>query len=54
MQAIVLAGGRSSRMGQDKALISVGGETLLRRVLDACEGISTIVLKLLRRRQPRR
>lgn len=44
MQAIILAGGRSSRMGEDKALISVGGETLLRRVLDACEGCSTIVL----------
>ncbi|MGF1569955.1 MAG: molybdenum cofactor guanylyltransferase [Nodosilinea sp.] len=29
--AIVLAGGRSSRMGQDKALINLGSETLIQR-----------------------
>ncbi|MBD1876173.1 molybdenum cofactor guanylyltransferase [Nodosilinea sp. FACHB-131] len=29
--AVILAGGRSSRMGRDKALISVGEETLIQR-----------------------
>jgi len=31
--AIILAGGRSSRMGQDKALLSVDGETMLQRTV---------------------
>lgn len=30
--AVILAGGRSSRMGQNKALISLGGKTLLQHV----------------------
>ena len=30
---VVLAGGRSSRMGRDKALIEIGGRTLLQRAL---------------------
>lgn len=32
--ALILAGGQSSRMGQDKALIQVAGVPLLRRVCD--------------------
>ncbi|MBE9210217.1 molybdenum cofactor guanylyltransferase [Nostoc sp. LEGE 06077] len=32
LTAIVLAGGQSSRMGQDKALLTVQGEALLQRV----------------------
>ncbi len=31
--ALVLAGGRSSRMGADKALLNWGGETLLERAV---------------------
>ncbi|MBW4485117.1 MAG: molybdenum cofactor guanylyltransferase [Tildeniella torsiva UHER 1998/13D] len=31
LAAVILAGGRSSRMGHDKALISVGTETLIQR-----------------------
>lgn len=31
LAAVILAGGRSSRMGRDKALISVGAETLIQR-----------------------
>ncbi|HEY9909425.1 MAG TPA: molybdenum cofactor guanylyltransferase [Thermosynechococcaceae cyanobacterium] len=34
LTAIVLAGGQSSRMGQDKALISIHGVPLLRRVCE--------------------
>jgi molybdopterin-guanine dinucleotide biosynthesis protein A len=35
LSAIVLAGGKSSRMGQDKALIGIEGVPLLRRVCEA-------------------
>jgi molybdenum cofactor guanylyltransferase len=37
ISAIVLAGGKSSRMGQDKALLSVEGLPLLRRVYDVAQ-----------------
>jgi molybdopterin-guanine dinucleotide biosynthesis protein A len=37
--AIVLAGGRSTRMGRDKAAIVLGGRTLLQRAIDAVEGV---------------
>ena len=30
----IMAGGRSTRMGRDKALVELGGKTLLRRALD--------------------
>lgn len=33
LRAVVLAGGRSSRMGRDKALLDLGGETLLERTV---------------------
>jgi molybdopterin-guanine dinucleotide biosynthesis protein A len=36
----VQAGGRSTRMGQDKALIPVAGKRLIEHVLDHVEGIS--------------
>ncbi len=35
LSAIVLAGGQSSRMGHDKALIEISGVPLLRRVCEA-------------------
>lgn len=37
--AIILAGGRSTRMGRDKAAIVVAGRTLLQRVVDAVEPV---------------
>lgn len=44
--AVVLAGGRSARMGEDKALLSVGPETLLQRTCRVaaacCEGVYVI------------
>ncbi len=43
---IVLAGGRSSRMGSDKATLVVEGRTLLQRAVDALEaaGVREVVL----------
>jgi molybdenum cofactor guanylyltransferase len=38
LSAIVLAGGLSSRMGQDKALISVAGMPMLLRACDVAQG----------------
>jgi molybdenum cofactor guanylyltransferase len=37
---IVLAGGRSSRMGQDKAALAFEGRTLLQRTVDALSGVA--------------
>lgn len=36
----VLAGGRSSRMGADKALLELGGQTLLARALDVAKQVT--------------
>jgi molybdopterin-guanine dinucleotide biosynthesis protein A len=33
--AIILAGGKSSRMGSDKSLLKLGGKTLIQHVVDA-------------------
>lgn len=38
--AFVLAGGRSSRMGSDKALLSFGGQTLLERTLQSAYAVA--------------
>ena len=34
----IMAGGRSSRMGQDKALVRLGGHTLLERAVATWSG----------------
>ncbi|MDZ8029043.1 MAG: molybdenum cofactor guanylyltransferase [Nostoc sp. SerVER01] len=43
LTAIVLAGGKSSRMGQDKALISIQGMPLLQRVCGIAKGCADTV-----------
>lgn len=41
--AVILAGGRSSRMGQDKALLEAGGSTLLDRACKTAEALQDIL-----------
>ena len=42
--AVVLAAGKSSRMGSNKLLLPFGGETVLETTLDALKGVSTVVV----------
>ncbi|WP_303921854.1 molybdenum cofactor guanylyltransferase [Draconibacterium sediminis] len=41
---IILAGGLSQRMGTDKALLELGGKTLLERAIDLCKPFSSELL----------
>lgn len=43
IDGFILAGGRSSRMGRDKASLSVGGQTFVERVLSALTPLTTSV-----------
>ncbi|WP_218596717.1 molybdenum cofactor guanylyltransferase [Chroogloeocystis siderophila] len=43
LSAIVLAGGKSSRMGEDKALLPVQGVPLLKRVCDVASSLCNLV-----------
>jgi molybdopterin-guanine dinucleotide biosynthesis protein A len=49
--AIVLCGGRSTRMGQDKALLPFGGEILLARVVRIVRGVADEVVLVTREGQ---
>lgn len=44
--ALLLAGGRSRRLGADKAFVEIGGRTLLERVLRATGSIDDVVLAI--------
>jgi molybdopterin-guanine dinucleotide biosynthesis protein A len=46
VSGIVLAGGRSSRMGRDKALVEVGGRTLLERTVEVVGAVARPVFVL--------
>lgn len=49
MIVAIQAGGRSSRMGQDKAWLTIGGETLISRVLAAARAVSDHLLIVTRK-----
>lgn len=40
METIILAGGKSSRMGQNKALMQVGGRRVIDRLIAEFEPVS--------------
>lgn len=44
--AVLLAGGRSRRLGMDKPLVEVGGRSVLARVLDATAAIDDVVISV--------
>ena len=44
MTGIILVGGKSRRMGQDKAVMSVGGKQVFRRILDVFEALFDEIL----------
>jgi len=43
LTAFILAGGRSRRMGRDKAFLELGGRTLLSRAMELVSGIAPVV-----------
>jgi molybdopterin-guanine dinucleotide biosynthesis protein A len=51
---VVLAGGQSTRFGSDKALVELGGHTLLARAYDALTGFCELVVIAGRERGPGR
>ena len=50
--SIVLAGGKSTRLGREKALELIGGESLIERVIGRVAPLSTEVILVMRPEQP--
>ncbi len=44
LTAIILAGGKSTRMGTDKALIKIGDKSLLEIAIDICKPVCTSII----------
>lgn len=44
--AVVLCGGKSSRMGREKALLEIKGKTFLQHILDQLQGFEEILLSV--------
>ena len=49
---IILAGGRSRRMGRDKCALEVGGRTLIQRVTDALDEVASEIIVVHAPRRP--
>lgn len=47
MSIAILAGGRSRRMGRNKALLSLGGQTIISRILGQCAQIAAVEIILI-------
>lgn len=44
VSAIILAGGKSKRMGTDKAFLEIDGTTLLKKAIDLCKNICNEII----------
>lgn len=44
MKTIILAGGKSSRMGQNKALLPIGGKSIIKRIVEEFTAISEEII----------
>ncbi len=52
ISCVVLAGGKSSRLGKHKALVEINGETLLQRVVSSLSFLDSNIIIVIARGQP--
>jgi molybdopterin-guanine dinucleotide biosynthesis protein A len=52
MTSIILAGGKSSRLGQNKALQTIGGKSLIQWIIDSLAALSTEIIIATARGEP--